>query len=267
LQAQFPGMAVWIGTSGWQYRHWDGSFYPREMAKSGQLRHYAARFRVVEVNATFYRLPGPGVLGAWAAQTPEDFVFVVKASKFLTHFKKLKEPEEPVERLMSRARELGPKLGAILLQLPPNMHRNEERLDAALALLAPQARVAVELRHDSWYAESVREVLARHGAALCLADRGGPITPTRAEWRTAGWGYLRFHGGTASPPGCYEEEALGNWADRAADLWGAEADVYAFFNNDWYRCALRDAGRFARLAEARGLRITRVASPEAIDVG
>jgi uncharacterized protein YecE (DUF72 family) len=233
LQRDISAMAVWIGTSGWQYRHWDASFYPREVPKPEQLRFYAERFQVVEVNATFYKLPGPGVLGSWAAQAPEDFVFVVKASKFLTHFKKLKDPEEPVERLMSRARELGPKMGPILLQLPPNMHRNEERLDAALALLAPQARVAVEFRHDSWYAESVREVLARHGAALCLADRGGPITP---EWRTA-------------------------------DLWGAAADVYAFFNNDWYRCALRDAGWFARAAEARGLRTTRVAPPETIDIG
>jgi uncharacterized protein YecE (DUF72 family) len=261
---RISAMAVWIGTSGWQYRHWDASFYPREVPKPEQLRFYAERFRVVEVNATFYKLPGPGVLGSWAAQAPEDFVFVVKASKFLTHFKKLKDPEEPVERLMSRARELGPKMGPILLQLPPNMHRNEERLDAALALLAPQARVAVEFRHDSWYAESVREVLARHGAALCLADRGGPITP---EWRTADWGYLRFHGGTASPPGCYTPEVLADWAGRAAELWGAAADIYAFFNNDWYRCALRDAGWFARAAEVRGLRTTRVAPPETIDIG
>jgi uncharacterized protein YecE (DUF72 family) len=258
-------MAVWIGTSGWQYRHWDNSFYPAEVPKGEQLRYYAALYRVVEVNATFYRLPGPGILGSWAAQTPDDFIFVVKASKFLTHFKKLKDPEEPVERLMSRARELGPKMGPILLQLPPNMHRNEERLDAALALLAPQARVAVEFRHDSWYAESVREVLARHGAALCLADRGArALTP---EWRTADWGYLRFHGGASSPPGCYDETTLAHWADRVAELWGPEADVYVFFNNDWYRCALRDAGWFARCAEARGLRTTRVAAAETIQVG
>jgi uncharacterized protein YecE (DUF72 family) len=262
---QYLPPMLWIGTSGWQYRHWDASFYPREVPKADQLRYYAERFQVVEVNATFYKLPGPGVLGAWAAQTPDDFVLVVKASKFLTHFKKLKDPEEPVERLMSRARELGPKIGPVLLQLPPNMHRNEERLDAALALLAPQARVAVEFRHDSWYTEEIREVLARHGAALCLADRGGqPITP---EWRTAGWGYVRFHGGAASPPGCYHEETLDRWAALAMDLWGAEADVYAFFNNDWYRCALRDAGRFARLAGAQGFPTTRVPPPETIDVG
>jgi uncharacterized protein YecE (DUF72 family) len=205
------------------------------------------------------------VLGEWARQTPEDFVLVVKASKFLTHFKKLKDPEEPVERLMSRARELGSKMGPILLQLPPNMHRNEERLDAALSLLAPQARVAVEFRHDSWYADSVREVLARHGAALCLADRGArSLTP---DWRTADWGYVRFHGGDAHPPGCYREETLAEWADKVAALWGTDGEVYVFFNNDWYRCALRDAGWFARAAQARGLRTTRVAPPEEIVIG
>lgn len=258
-------MAVWIGTSGWQYHHWDGSFYPSGVAKAEQLRYYADRFQVVEVNATFYKLPGPGVLGTWAAETPDDFVFVVKASRFLTHMKKLKDPEEPVERLMSRARELGSKMGPVLLQLPPNMHRNEERLDAALALLAPQARVAVELRHDSWFAAGVREVLARHGAALCLADREArAITPL---WRTADWGYLRFHGGSAAPPGCYDRKTLAGWANRLVDLWKKSEEVYAFFNNDGHRCALRDAGWFAEAVEARGRQATRVPAPETIDVG
>lgn len=258
-------MTVWIGTSGWQYRHWDRSFYPAEVPKDAQLRFYADLFRVVEVNATFYKLPEAEVFRAWAAQAPENFVFVVKASKFLTHFKKLKDPEEPVERLMSRARELGPKLGPVLLQLPPNMHRNDERLDAALALLGRHARVAVEFRHDSWYAEEVREILTRHGAALCLADRGSRlITP---EWRTADWGYLRFHGGAASPPGCYDPGTLAERAALTRDLWGTDADVYVFFNNDWYRCALRDAGWYARAAEELGLRTTRVVPPERVEVG
>jgi uncharacterized protein YecE (DUF72 family) len=258
-------MAVWIGTSGWQYRHWDGSFYPAAVRKADQLAYYAERFRAVEVNNTFYRLPGPGVLGAWAERTPDDFVFAVKASRFLTHMKKLKDPEEPVERLMSRARELGPKLGPVLLQLPPSFHRDAERLEAALALLAPQARIAVELRHDSWLTDEVRRVLARHGAALCLADGGSrPLTPL---WRTAGWGYLRFHAGSASPPGCYGRKALAAWAARVAELWTPAEEVYVFFNNDSHRCALRDAGRFARAVESRGLQPTRVADPRTIRVG
>lgn len=254
-----------IGTSGWQYKHWDGRFYPATVPKGDQLAWYAERFRIVEVNFTFYRLPEATAFRNWAEQTPEDFVFDIKASKFLTHFKKLKDPEEPVERLMSRARELGGKLGVVLLQLPPNMHRNEERLDRALELLGAQARVAVEFRHDSWYADSVREVLERRGASLCLADRGGVVlTP---DWRTADWGYLRFHGGTGSPPGCYEKKTLNRWVDTVSDLWGADGEVHVFFNNDWYGCALRDAIWFARAAERKGIAATRVPRPRETPVG
>jgi uncharacterized protein YecE (DUF72 family) len=257
-------MPAWIGTSGWQYRHWDRSFYLSEVPKGAQLEYYAERFRVVEVNFTFYRLPEAEVFRSWASGSPDDFVFVVKASKFLTHFKKLKDPEEPVERLMSRARELGSKLGAVLLQLPPNMLRNEERLDAALGLLSDSARIAVEFRHDSWYTDGVREVLERHGAALCLADRGGRmITP---EWRTAPWGYLRFHGGGASPPGCYDRATIEQRAALTAALWGPDADIYVFFNNDFHRCALRDAGWFGQAAAALGLAPTRFPPPESISV-
>ncbi|HYG62148.1 MAG TPA: DUF72 domain-containing protein [Thermoanaerobaculia bacterium] len=258
-------MPVLIGTSGWQYRHWDGSFYPSEVPKSAQLPWYAERFLTVETNATFYRLPEAGVFRAWAGQTPGDFLFAVKASRFLTHMKRLKDPEEPIERLMSRARELGAKLGPVLLQFPPQMHRNAERLDAALALLCPQARVAVEPRHESWFVDEVREILARHGAALCIADRGAHLlTP---EWRTADWGYLRFHGGEAHPPGCYTRETLAARARLAADLWGPDAEVWAFFNNDFHRCALRDAGWFAEAAAAAGLAPTRVPDPATVAVG
>lgn len=258
-------MAVLLGTSGWQYRHWDRSFYPAEVPKGEQLGFYAERFQVVEVNFTFYRLPEAEVFRAWAENSPDDFLFVIKASKFLTHFKKLKDPEEPVERLMSRARLLGPKLVAVLLQLPPNMPCSEERLDAVLALLCPQTRVAVEPRHDSWFTDSVREVLIRHGAALCLADRGGRmITPV---WRTAPWGYVRFHGGADSPPGCYDRATLAERAAMAAGLWGPHEDVYVFFNNDFHRCALRDAGWYAEAAAALGHPVTRWPAPESIAVG
>lgn len=251
-----------IGTSGWQYRHWDGSFYPSDLLKSAQLAYYAERFRIVEVNFTFYRLPEASAFRSWAEQSPADFLFDIKASKFLTHFKKLKDPEEPVERLMSRASELGAKLGPVLLQLPPNMHRNEDRLDRALELLCQKARVAVEFRHDSWYTDSVREVLERRGAALCLADRGARmITP---EWRTADWGYLRFHGGADAPPGCYDRATLDARAEMTAALWGPEAEVHVFFNNDWHRCALRDAGWFAQAAARLGLPVSRVPPPEQI---
>src|SRR5687767_13723612 len=136
---------------------------------------------------------------------------------------------------MSRARELGAKLGAMHLQLPPNVQRNEDRLDVVQAHLG-EMRVAVYSWHDAWYTDSVREVLERHAAALCLADRGNRrLTP---EWRTVPWGYLRFHGGLSSPPGCYDRDTLARWAELAASLWGPAGEVYAFFNNDFHRCAL-----------------------------
>jgi len=258
-------MPVLVGTSGWQYKHWDRRFYAASLARGDQLARYAELFAVVEVNATFYRLPEAGVFRAWAEQTPADFRFVVKASRFLTHFKRLKDPEEPVARLMGRARELGSKLSAVLLQLPPQMHGDAGRLDAALALLGKEARVAVEPRHESWYTPEVREVLERHGAALCLADRGSAwITP---RWRTAAWGYLRFHGGAVQPPGCYSREALAERASEAAVLWGRQAEVFAFFNNDMHLCALRDAGWFAAEAARAGLDPTRVPAAEEIPVG
>jgi uncharacterized protein YecE (DUF72 family) len=258
-------MPLLIGTSGWQYKHWDRRFYAPDLAKGEQLGRYAELFRTVEVNATFYRLPTAEVFLSWERETPADFVFVVKASRFLTHMKKLKDPEEPVARLLERARGLGGKLGAILLQLPPQMRCDPGRLDAALALLSAQAPVAVEFREGSWYCAEVESVLARHGAALCLADRGAqPITPL---WRTADWGYLRFHGGSASPPGCYTEETLDAWAARATELWDREATIYAFFNNDWYLCALRDAALFAQAARRRGWETTRTPEPESIRLG
>jgi uncharacterized protein YecE (DUF72 family) len=258
-------MSLLVGTSGWQYKHWDRRFYPSDLAKGKQLARYAELFGTVEVNATFYRLPEAEVFVNWERETPADFVFVVKASRFLTHMKKLKDPEEPVARLMERARGLGGKLGAVLLQLPPQMRCDPGRLDAALALLSAWAPVAVEFREGSWYCSEVESLLARHGAALCLADRGAqPLTPL---WRTADWGYLRFHGGAGSPPGCYQEETLDAWAARAAELWAPGATVYAFFNNDWYLCALRDAALFARLAERRGLAPTRTPEAEGILVG
>jgi uncharacterized protein YecE (DUF72 family) len=261
-------MPVLIGTSGWQYRHWDGSFYPPEVPKGAQLAWYAERFQVVETNATFYRLPEAGVFRAWSEQTPADFVFAVKASRFLTHLKRLKDPEEPIERLLGRARELGGKLGPVLLQLPPQMHRQTARLEAALEIFcAPPhpVRVAVEPRHESWFADEVRQVLARHGAALCFADRGARlVTP---DWRTADWGYLRFHGGDGWPPGCYGRATLEEYARLAAALWGRRAEVYAFFNNDFHRCALRDAGWFAEASAAAGLEPARTVAAAAVAVG
>ncbi|HTL85641.1 MAG TPA: DUF72 domain-containing protein [Acidimicrobiia bacterium] len=245
-----------VGTSGWQYRHWRSRFYPRDVASTRWLEYYAARFATVEINNTFYRLPSRQTFAEWYRRLPADFVAVIKASNYLTHYRRLREPQEPVERLLSHAAPLAERLGAVLLQLPPDMKSAPERLDETLAAFNRRAKVAVEPRHESWWNDEVCSVLRAHGAALCFADRGSrPIAPL---WRTTDWCYLRFHHGRGSPPSCYGRAALHAWVGRLVDLYGSEVTGYVFFNNDGNGCALRDAIAFAGLAERAGCDVTRV---------
>lgn len=251
-------MPLFVGTSGWQYRSWRGVFYPTTLHPSRWLESYAERFATVESNAAFYRLPEGRVFAGWAERTPADFVMAVKASRYLTHVRRLREPEEPVWLLVERVAGLGAKLGPVLLQLPPSLPAQPERLRAALALFPATVRMAVEFRHESWYCDEVQAILAERGAALCLADRGGPLDPV---WRTAPWAYVRFHEGRGFPPPSYERGDLARWAGLLAATWGPDADAFVYFNNDPGACAVRDAAVFAEVAAAAGLRPTR--TPEA----
>ncbi len=263
-------MSLWIGTSGWQYRHWRDRFYPGDVPTARWFDRYAEAFRTVELNVTFYRQPRPAVFEGWARRAPDGFLFAVKASRFLTHVKRLREPRDSVDILMDGASRLGEHLGPILLQLPPDLEAEPGRLAETLAAFPDGVRVAVEPRHRSWFegeaAERVRRTLTDAAAALCWADRRGPVTP---EWRTAAWGYLRFHGGTEPrrPASCYGEDALATWARRVREAFPPDADVYAYFNNDHAGCALRDAGTFARLAHGAGLEPTSTPDPGTIPVG
>jgi uncharacterized protein YecE (DUF72 family) len=257
-------MTVWIGTSGWQYAHWRGRFYPKGVPQNEWLEFFAARFATVESNNAFYRLPEAHTFEAWARRTPDDFTMAVKASRYLTHIRRLRDPGQPVQLFLERASRLGAKLGPVLLQLPPTLELELERLQETLALFPETVRVAVEFRHRSWFIPEVEEVLSRHGAALCLADRRGPVS---LLWRTADWSYLRFHGGRAFPPSCYGERALMSWAERLAERWRPSEDVYVYFNNDHAGCALRDAIAFARAVESVGLAPTRMADPSDVRVG
>lgn len=242
-------MRVHLGTSGWQYRSWRGRFYPKGVRQAEELEWYADRFSCVELNNSFYRLPDGSTFAGWARRTPEDFTFVVKASRYLSHIRRLREPEEPVARLLERARPLGSKLGPILLQLPPNLPVELERLDATLACFG-SVPVAVEPRHEAWFTDATYELLARHGAALCLTDRRnqrGPIV------HTADWAYVRLHEGTAAPRPCYGAAALRWWVRTLA---AAPANVrvgWVFFNNDPQGCAPVNAATFGRMAERAGL--------------
>jgi uncharacterized protein YecE (DUF72 family) len=255
---------VLVGTSGWQYRDWRGRLYPPRLAQARWLEHYAERFATVESNNAFYRLPEPATFAAWAERTPPGFVMAVKASRFLTHVKRLRDPEEPVARLVDHARHLGRRLGPILLQLPPTLKADVAALDRALQAFPPGIRVAVEPRHDTWWSDETRELLSVRGAALCLADSPRRHSPI---WRTADWTYLRLHQGTARPHPCYDRHTLAAWARRLADLVGPRADAYVYFNNDPGGCAVRDAIWFAREAAAAGLDPTRVPSLEEAPVG
>jgi uncharacterized protein YecE (DUF72 family) len=246
-------MTLAIGTSGFDYPHWRGIFYPASMAAGERLAFYARHFGAVELNVTFYRMPAAQAFRGWAAAADEvsaergGFVFAVKASRYLTHVKRLREPRESVEYLMDRAGLLGAHLGPILLQLPPDMSIELDRLDRTLEAFG-RARVAVEPRHESWFSPELEALLRSRGAALCLADRRGPLTPI---WRTAGWTYLRFHEGSAWPGPGYRDAELRAWAGRLAEGFGPAPEGFAFFNNDARGCALEDARRFEAILTGR----------------
>ena len=244
-----------IGTSGWQYRDWRGSFYPQKLAQARWLEHYGDRFRTVEVNNTFYRLPKPETFVSWRERTPDDFVVVVKTSRYLTHIKRLQDPKSSVDLFMERARGLGDKLGPLLLQLPPNLQADPGRLVGALDAFPPDVRLAVEFRHPSWHTDEVMAMLAERNAALVMADRKGEAMWVR---RTADWGFVRLHEGCGDPPPCYRGDDLARWADIIAAHHRPDDEVFLFFNNDPKGCAVRNAIEMAGIAAGRGLEPTRV---------
>jgi uncharacterized protein YecE (DUF72 family) len=255
---------IWIGTSGWQYASWKETFYPPDVPQSRWLEFYAERFQTQEVNNAFYRLPKAETFAAWAERTPDDFVMVVKMSRYLTHIKRLREADEPVRRFLERATCLGSKFGPVLLQLPPNLKIERlPELDHTLGLFPAGVRVAVESRHESWFVDETYDMLRSHGAAFCLADSPRRRTPVV---RTADWGYLRMHEGRATPSPCYGDKALDRWAETLADVYGDGTDVFVFFNNDPRACALRDARKFALACDRHGLSHTRVPGPRDVHV-
>jgi uncharacterized protein YecE (DUF72 family) len=253
-------MTVWLGTSGWQYRDWRGPVYPPKLAQAKWLEHYVTMFDTVEVNNAFYRLPTEAAFQGWRERTPDDFVVVVKASRYLTHIKRLKESKDSVELFVDRAKHLGPKIGPILLQLPPKFQVQPERLDETLGHFDRFGlRVAVEVRDPSWMVDEIRDILAAHNAASVWADRRERvITPL---WRTADWGYIRFHEGAAEWP-CYTRPTLRAWAERIAASHTPGEDVFVYFNNDPHGCAVYDAAVFAIECRDIGLEVTNAPAPE-----
>ncbi len=239
--------AIHIGCSGWHYPHWRGDFYPDALPTRLWFDHYARHFDTVEINNTFYRLPDPATFRSWRSRAPDGFTFAVKASRFLTHMKKLKEPQAPLDLFFSRARELGRTLGPVLYQLPPGWPLNLERLRAFLAAL-PRRRVHVlELRDPTWYTEEVFTLLASHRVGLCLHDMQGSASGMVDVGPLV---YVRFHG-TDRYSGSYSDERLARWADWLVARVRRDVPVYAYFNNDVGGHAPKDAARLRRFIAER----------------
>ncbi len=242
-------MQAYVGTSGWQYADWKGRFYPEKLPQREWLHYFSARFPTVEINNTFYMLPKPETFASWRERSAEDFVFVVKASRYLTHIRRLREAKEPLSRFWSNTRRLGRKLGPVLFQLPPNLKADVELLESFLKLLPRSMRAAFGFRHDSWDVSEVRDALERRGCALVIPDRPGD---SPRDVVTGGWTYVRFHQGRKAAPG-YPKAKLARYADALARMPAEEA--WIFFNNDPTGAAIRDARTFTRLLEERGVSV------------
>ena len=234
-----------IGCSGWSYKDWKGPFYPDDLPQRRWLEFYASRFSTAEINASFYRLPTDNAVATWAATVPPGFVFAWKASRYITHNKKLKDAADSLDYLFERAKGLGDKLGPILFQLPPNLHRNDERLEGFLDALPVGYRYSVEFRHPGWYADAVLEMLRRRNVALCISDHHHAPAPWEA---TADFIYLRGHGPGGRYHGLYGEAALKDWAKAIRD-WRKTRDVFVYFDNDIKSAAPADAEQLIGLLE------------------
>lgn len=235
---------IQIGTSGWDYDAWRGSFYPAEMGHEDPLAFYARVFPTVEVNYSFYHLPERDTFVRWREGTPSDFLFSVKANRYLTHMKKLKDAAEPLQRFLGAARGLGEKLGVVLFQLPPFWHTDESRLRSFLELLPEGIRFTFEFRHESWYTEGVLDALCQKGVGLCLHDHADGPSPIIV---TTDFVYLRFHGPQGEYREKYGEEGLGKWAKRIRNWREGGLDVYAYFNNTAHGHAIEDAKQLRAL--------------------
>jgi uncharacterized protein YecE (DUF72 family) len=231
-----------VGCSGWNYDHWrHGVFYPPRLAARNWLGFYAQHFDTVEVNMTFYRLPKREVVARWVAESPDDFVFAVKISRYVTHVKRLLDVPEHLPLLYERIEPLlrSPKCGPLLWQLPPTFHFDLDRLAGALEHLHDGHRHAFEFRHPSWFREETYALLRAHGVALVIGDRP-EVNAFQARELTADFTLVRFHAGTRGRNGNYSHAELDEWAARL-EQWAAGADVYAYFNNDWEGYAIENA--------------------------
>jgi len=234
------------GTSGWHYNDWKGRFYPEKLPRAKWLEFYARHFSTLELNNSFYRLPSEEAFSRWYDSSPPDFTFAVKVSRFITHIKRLKDCDEALENFMSRTRILKEKLGPLLYQLPPGLHRDDEVLAAFLDKLPRELRHVIEFRHESWLVEEVFDILRRYHIGFCVFDMPKLTCPLLA---TADFAYIRFHGRDSLYSSCYTDEELTDWAGKIGDLASNLDSVYIYFNNDIEGFALKNAATIREYLE------------------
>ncbi|MFL5827843.1 MAG: DUF72 domain-containing protein [Thermoleophilaceae bacterium] len=240
---------VHIGCSGWNYADWRERLYPKGLPASRWLERYAQVFDTVEINSSFYRLVRPSSAENWVRQTPEHFIFAAKASRYLTHVKRLREMDEGVKRFYEGIQPLvdSGKLGPVVWQFPANFHRDDERLEYALGKL-PAGKHCFEFRHESWFVPEVYELLRAHGAALIIGDH--PERPFQSYEFTTDWTFVRFHYGRRGRNGNYSRTEIEEWAERFRD-WRRRVEVFAYFNNDWRGYAVENGKLLQRILGVR----------------
>jgi len=238
--------SIHIGTSGWHYDHWKGPFYPEDLPHREMLRYYADRFHTVELNNTFYQLPQDKTLAQWQDTVPDEFIFSVKASRCITHMKKLKDPCQSVPPLLKRTEALKDKLGPFLFQLPPRWSINTKRLDSFLESLPKDLSCTFEFRDPSWFDSRTYRILEKHGAAFCIYQLAGRLSPREI---TADLVYVRLHGPGEAYQGKYDEETLSQWAKRFLAWVDGGRKVYCYFDNDEAGYAAQNAARLQEMVE------------------
>jgi uncharacterized protein YecE (DUF72 family) len=227
-----------VGTSGWYYDHWKETFYPPDLPKSRWLEHYAEYFDTVEINNTFYHLPKEKTLQRWHKVAPKGFLYAVKASRYITHIKKLNDASEPLERFFERVKLLKNSLGPVLYQLPPSLHKDIARLEAFIGLLPKKPPAVFEFRHESWYSNDTFDLLNKLGVGFCIHDMPGNESPRVV---TSDIVYLRFHGTSGRYAGSYPKSQLHDWAEWIKDHAQNARAIYAYFNNDAHGHAIKNA--------------------------
>ncbi|TXT59888.1 MAG: hypothetical protein BAJALOKI2v1_160060 [Promethearchaeota archaeon] len=237
-----------IGTSGWVYEHWKNTFYPNDLPQEEILNYYSKHFNTVEVNNTFYNLPNKDTVKKWRSKAPKDFLYSIKANRYITHMKNLKDPQKPIKKMISNIQYLKNNLGPILFQLSPKWHINYKRLKNFLEVLPNDYKYVFELRNKSWFIEKIFTLLRNHEVALCIHDFKGEETPIKI---TTDFTYLRFHGPDGQYFGSYSQKALKSWSKRIKKWIKQNLDVYIYFNNDAEANAIKNAKELKLLLEGQ----------------